>query len=393
MLSVEIKKRLGPSKTAGSSAKANAEGKRQAVESISQDGGTVRNGFTLDVTFKAEPGVTILFGASGSGKTLTLECIAGIIRPDSGRISIGDQQLFDSQGGVNLPIRSRGVGYVFQDLALFPHLSVRENVEFGMSGLPSRERREQAAAMMEALHIEETAARRPHDISGGEAQRVALARALSCRPRLLLLDEPLSAIDEATKREIIADLKKVNSRLRLPIVYVTHSREEAVSLGERVIVYDRGRITASGLPVEVLGTPVTGTVARLTGVENLFSGRIVTSREGMGTTTVEITDAAGHCLVEIPFCGDPAGSAVTVAVPSGDILLATEEPRLTSARNVIGGRIERIEEKGHGALVSVNAGVVWRASVTREAVRELGLSVGGQVWIALKTHSCYLLDR
>jgi molybdate transport system ATP-binding protein len=347
----------------------------------------------LEVAFEVAPGVTILFGASGSGKTLTLECIAGIMRPDSGRISVGDEALFDSEGGVNLAIRRRGVGYVFQDLALFPHMSVRENVEFGMSGLPGTERRERATAMMKALHIEETASRRPHDISGGEAQRVALARALSCGPRLLLLDEPLSAIDEATKREIISDLKTINSRLRLPIVYVTHSREEAVTLGEHVIVYERGRVAASGLPVEVLGTPVTGTVARLTGVENIFPGRIVAPRESKGTTRVEITDSIGQCLLEIPFSGDPAGSAVMVAVPSGDILLATEEPRLTSARNILRGRIERIEDRGHGALVSVISGVVWRASVTREAVRELDLSVGSEVWLALKTHSCYLLDR
>ena len=246
--------------------------------------------------------------------------------------------------------------------------------------------------MMEALHIEQTAARRPRDISGGEAQRVALARALSCRPRLLLLDEPLSAIDEATKREIIADLKGINNRLRLPILYVTHSREEAVTLGEQVVVYERGRITASGLPLEVLGTPVTSSVARVIGVENIFSGRIVAPHESKGTTTVEITDANGLCRVEIPFCGDLPGSRVKVAVPSGDILLAIEEPRLTSARNILQGRIERIEDRGHGALVSVISGVVWRASVTREAVRELGLSVGAEVWLALKTHSCYLLD-
>ncbi len=208
--------------------------------------------------FHASPGITILFGASGSGKTTTLNSIAGITRPDRGRIEVNGHVLFDSDRGVNLPIRLRGVGYVFQNFALFPHLSVRENVEFGMTGLSRAARRDQALEVLDSLHVAHTANRKPREISGGEAQRAALARALSCRPRLLLLDEPLSAIDEATKRGIIRDLKILNGGQEpspipaLPIIYVTHSREEAVSLGERVIVYDKGRVIAEGEPVEVL---------------------------------------------------------------------------------------------------------------------------------------------
>jgi molybdate transport system ATP-binding protein len=356
-------------------------------------GESLLNDFSLDVEFTAQPGVTILFGASGSGKTMTLKSIAGIVRPDRGRIEIGDCALFDSERAIDLPIRERGVGYVFQNLALFPHLTARDNVEFAMTNLRARERRERASAMMRALRIEHTASRKPRDISGGEAQRVALARALSSKPRILLLDEPLSALDEETKQGVIADLKSINRDLRLPIIYVTHSREEAIALGERVIVYERGKAIAEGEPLEVFGAPITASVARLTGVENLFEGRILSKNEAGGTMTVEITDGDGKCLIEAPFAVAPEGKRVQVALPSGDILLATEELRSTSARNRLPGRIINIEDKGNRTVVSVKSGVTWRASLTRQAVSELGLARGSEVWLAFKTHSCYLLDE
>lgn len=349
--------------------------------------------FELDVEFEAPPGFAILFGASGSGKTTTLKAISGIVRPDSGRISIGDEELFDSKRRIDLPIRKRGVGYVFQDLALFPHLTVRANVEFGMSERPHDDRRRRAEAMMDALRISHTARRKPREISGGEAQRVALARALSCKPRILLLDEPLSALDEATKLSVISDLKSINRELRLPILYVTHNREEAISLGERVIVLERGRVVACGEPIQVFGAPITSSVARLTGVENIFSGDVVRKSEEGGTMTVEISDKSGSCRVDIPFGSQAQGERVTIAVPSGDILLATEEPRSTSLRNRLHGNISAIEDKVNRTVVSVHSGVTWNASVTRQAVNELGLSEGQEVWLAFKTHSCYLLDQ
>lgn len=353
----------------------------------------MRGRFELDVEFEAPPGFTILFGASGSGKTTTLRSVSGIMTPDSGRISIGGDLLFDSEQQINVPIRRRSVGYLFQDLALFPHLTALANVEFGMSKLPRLEQRKGAEAIMEALRVSHTARRKPRDISGGEAQRVALARALSCAPRILLLDEPLSAVDEATKLGIIADLKTLIREMGLPIVYVTHNREEAVSLGERVIVFERGRVVTRGEPLEVFGAPVISSVARLTGAENIFAGYVVAKSEASGTMTVEISDGSGSCRVVMPFGNQAQGERVTIAVPSGDILLATEEPKSTSLRNRLHGRIATIEDKVNRTLVAVQAGVTWKASVTRQAVTELGLGEGREVWLAFKTHSCYLLDR
>lgn len=379
-LSVRIKKALG------------AFGNRAG--SFSREStGAVAQGFSLDVEFDVPPGFTILFGASGSGKTTTLKSISGIVRPDAGRIAIDDDVLFDSSERVDLPIRKRGAGYVFQDLALFPHLTAIANVEFGMTSLSRSDRRRKAQAMMDALRISHTAARKPRDISGGEAQRVALARALAHQPRILLLDEPLSAIDEATKQGIIGDLKSINRELRLPIIYVTHSRQEAVSLGERVIVYEQGRVVASGEPISVFGTPITASIARLTGVENVFGGKVVGKSEDAGIMTIEVSDAAGSCHIDVPFGNEALGEHVRVAIPSGDILLATEEPRSTSLRNRMHGTITSIDDELNRTILRVTAGVIWSASVTRQAVSELGLSKNQRVWLAFKTHSCYLLDR
>jgi molybdate transport system ATP-binding protein len=208
---------------------------------------------------------------------------------------------------------------------------------------------------------------------------------------MLLLDEPLSAIDEATKLAIISDLKAINRELRLPIIYVTHSREEAVTLGERVIVYERGRIPAAGEPVEVFRSPTTATVARLTGVENVFVGRVVSKNEAGGTMAVEITDGNGRARIGVPLEVANEGNSVRVAVPSGDILLAAEALRSTSARNILRGRVVAVEDKGNRMLARVLSGVTWSASLTRQAVKELALSEGREVWIAIKTHSCYLL--
>ena len=379
MLSVRLKKQLG---------------RLAAIDAAgSSPSGPFADGFALDVEFAAPAGVTILFGPSGSGKTTVLRCIAGIVRPESGSIAIDDTLLFCSSRGIDLPVRMRGVGYVFQNLALFPHLTALGNIEFGIGGLDRHTRRRRALELMEALKIQHTAGRRPSEISGGEAQRVALARALAVRPRLLLLDEPLSAIDESTKTGIIADLREVNRDLKLPVIYVTHSRDEAVSLGERILIMDHGNIVAAGEPLEVFGTPVSKRVARLTGVENIFEGRVNNTNSLAGTTSVTVTDKYGSCEIEAPAINREPGETLTIAVRSGDILLATSEMRNTSARNILPGKISSIDRASDRTLVNVASGVNWVVSVTREASVELGLTEGQHVWIAFKTYSCHILDE
>jgi molybdate transport system ATP-binding protein len=203
-------------------------------------------GFALEVKFEAPPGITILFGPSGAGKSTTLHAIAGIIRP-IGRISLGDELWFDSDQGVEVPIHRRGVGFVFQSLALFPHLDAVENVAYGIDQkLGAAERRRRAREMLERMKVLHAAEQRPATLSGGEAQRVALARAFAREPRLVLLDEPFSAMDRELRLSLARDLRAFADDVRVPIVHVTHHRNEARSLGDRVVMFERGRVLAVG---------------------------------------------------------------------------------------------------------------------------------------------------
>ena len=202
--------------------------------------------FTLDVSVDLPPGITILFGASGSGKSTLLRAIAGLARPDAGRIAIGDRVLFDTATGVDLPPQARRVGYVFQQLALFPHFTVRGNLEYGVAALPPAERTRRVEEVARRFHIDRLMERRPARLSGGERQRVALARALVTDPDLLLLDEPLSALDYATQSRIIEDLRAWNAAHGIPVLYVTHAHREVFALGERCVVLDHGACWPSG---------------------------------------------------------------------------------------------------------------------------------------------------
>jgi molybdate transport system ATP-binding protein len=198
--------------------------------------------FTLDVAFEVEPGVTVLFGPSGSGKSRTLGCIAGIVRPDKGRISLGSDVWFD-ETRVPLPIHERRVAYVFQSLALFPHMTAEDNVSYGIARtLPKTERRATAHDMLARMRVGHLADRKPHTFSGGEAQRVALARAFAMKPKALLLDEPFSALDAAVKRELLAEVGEWLARERVPAILVTHQDEEASALGDQVVMLDKGRV-------------------------------------------------------------------------------------------------------------------------------------------------------
>jgi molybdate transport system ATP-binding protein len=349
--------------------------------------------FSLEVEFHTAAGITILFGPSGAGKTTLLDCVAGLTTPDSGRIAIGDRVWFNTSQHVDVPVANRRVGYVFQNLALFPHLTVEQNVQYGLAHLPPAERAAQASAILQAFRIPHLASRYPREISGGESQRAALARTLVTNPAVLLLDEPLAALDAATKSKIIDDLRQWNQAHRIPILYVTHSREEVFALGDRVIVLDAGRIVAQGTPHEVISAPLQETVAQLVGFENIFDAVVESVHPERGTLSCRIAGDGGPVVLETPLVRGGVGAALRVGIRAGDILLATAPPVGLSARNLIPGRIASLEQRDVIVTARVKCRVEMEVHLTLAARDSLQLAPGREVWLVIKTHSCHLMQK
>lgn len=394
------------------------------------------NSFRLQLELTQSPGITILFGASGAGKTTLLECLAGLASPDRGRIVVGDTTLFDSDQHVDIPPQHRHCGYLFQTLALFPHMTVEDNIEYGLSALPKSERRVRSTAILESFRIATLAGRKPDQISGGERQRVALARALVTDPAFLLLDEPLSGLDAATKGRIIDDLRTWNRDHAIPILFVTHDRGEAFGLGDRVLVLESGHIVAEGTPHEVLDSPRRETVAQLAGFENVFDAVVQAQHEQDGIMTCVlgaphpphsaevgpsrtnrkalekffvdsgIGGPAGlprshaptsHVTLEVPLSRVEPGEELCIGVRAGDIIVALERPEGLSARNLIPAEILSIVREGPTAIVETacaeDRAIHFKVSLTHKAVASLKLNAGDVIWLVLKTHSCHVMRR
>jgi molybdate transport system ATP-binding protein len=347
--------------------------------------------FVLDVSLDIPSGITILFGTSGSGKSTLLDCIAGLVPPDAGQIKIGDAIVFDSEKRVNVSPQGRRIAYVFQSLALFPHMSVEENVAYGLPHLPPDQRTARIAEVLQAFRVENLRERRPAEISGGEKQRVALARSLVTLPRVLLLDEPLTGLDAELKASIVDDLRAWNATQKIPVLYVTHTREEVDALGERVVVLDHGRVINQGAPHEVLDAPRRKKLAQAAGFENLLGATVVELREIDGVMRVRLEESSSE--IEVPLGYAAPNDRVKIAIRAGDILLATQYPSGLSARNILEGKIVSLEPRSGVIVARVQAGVAFTVHITPGAARALELTAGKPVWIVLKTHSCHLLSE
>jgi molybdate transport system ATP-binding protein len=347
--------------------------------------------FLLNVHFRALAGFTILFGASGAGKTTLLDCIAGLTDPDEGRISAGGEDLYDSEKKYSLPPWQRRMGYVLQDLALFPHLTAEENVGYGVRQLSAGDRKSRCREILTTFRIDHLRDRRPDQISGGERQRVALARALVTEPRALLLDEPLAALDRPTKSLLLSDLRRWNQTYRVPILFVTHSGDEVFALGEEVIVLDAGKIIAQGLPKDVMHAPRLETVAQLSGFENIFDATVMAIHPDRGTMKCRI--GAGPVELETPLVGAIPGLRLRIGIQAGDVLLATESPRGLSARNILPGKIQDLQQKDGIVSATVDcSGTPFDVHLTLAAREALSLAPRKPVWVVIKTHSCHLLS-
>jgi molybdate transport system ATP-binding protein len=336
-------------------------------------------GFDLDVAFEAPPGVTVLFGPSGSGKTTVVNAVAGLLRPDRGRIAAGDWVLLDTGAGRFLPAHRRRLGYVFQEGRLFPHMTVRQNLAYGRWFAPRAARGESFDHVVELLGIGHLLARRPGALSGGEKQRVAIGRALLAAPRLILADEPLAALDEARKAEILPYFERLRDEIAVPILYVSHSSAEVARLATTVVALRQGRVAAVGPPSQVLGD-VAAVGAR--GAASVLMARVV-AHHGDGLS--ELATAAG--ALWLPAVAEAPGATIRVRIAARDVILSRERPMGLSALNMLPGTIIEIRAgHGPGALVTLAVGEDrLTARITARSVRDLGLAPGQTCHAVLKS--------
>ena len=281
-------------------------------------------GFSLNVEFQTAAGVTVLFGRSGAGKTLTLDAIAGFVRPDQGRIMVDDEILFDAASGVNVPPQGRHCGYVFQNYALFPHMTLRQNLEFAAERRPRLERHRRVRELIEQFRLTEVAGRRPHELSGGQKQRCSIARALVGGPKVLLLDEPARGLDASLRIELYELLRQVRAEYKTPIVLVTHDLEECFEVGDEMLVYGDGRLIQTGPPRKVYEAPANVEVARLLGAFNLLNVEIRALDPGGNSSRLRYQDAD---LAGPYFPGRLIGDRVWLCVRPDQLRVAARNGR------------------------------------------------------------------
>lgn len=340
-------------------------------------------GFALDVAFEAPPGVTALFGRSGSGKTTVINAVAGLLRPDQGRVALDGQVLLDTAARHSLPVHRRRLGYVFQEGRLFPHLSVRQNLLYGRWFAP----RGQAATLdrvVEMLGIGALLSRRPGALSGGEKQRVAIGRALLCNPRLLLMDEPLAALDDARKAEILPYLERLRDQTDVPILYVSHAMAEVARLATTLVVIEAGRVQRAGPAAALLSDPDAAPGLGLRQAGAVIAARL-SAHEADGLSRL---DTSGGPLL-LPRIEAVPGTTLRIRIHAQDVILSRDRPLGLSALNILPAVVTELRlGDGPGALVQLRAGTdLLLARITRRSAQALGLAPGTACYVIVKSVS------
>ena len=344
---------------------------------------------SLDISFRLPlepPVVLILFGPSGSGKTTILRCLAGLEWPEQGIIKFGSDVWLDTAAGIRVSPQGRSLGCMFQDYALFPTHSVAGNVAYGLDGLSASQRRHRVTEVLSLLHLEGVENLHPSRLSGGQQQRVALARAVARRPRLLLLDEPLSALDLPTRSKLCGELRSLLKQLAIPSVVVTHDWAEALALGDRMAVIHEGRVLQIGTPQEVFSRPRDAKVAQVVGVETVIQGRVIEVSNGLATV-----DVAGTKLTAL--AAEEAGPDVFVCIRAEDVVLEALGVGATSARNHLAGTVREVSVTGALVCVRIDCGFLLSAMITRAAVEDLHLAPGEPVVASIKAGAVHLVPR
>jgi molybdate transport system ATP-binding protein len=330
--------------------------------------------------------ITVLFGPSGCGKTTVLRGLAGLERPQAGEIRFQNETWFDSARSVDRSPQERGIGFLFQDYALFPHLSVTDNIGYGLRSLPPADRRARIDDMLERFQLQGLGHRAPHQISGGQQQRVALARAVARRPRLLLLDEPLSALDGTLREELRGQLRRILSEFEIPVIVVTHDRTEAIALGDRIAVMEDGRVRQSGDVAAVFARPQDAGIARIVGMETVAAGEIESIHDGLATVRI-----GGMSLLAV--APPEAARHVHVCIKGEDVTLQLGHGDHLSVRNQLAATVRWLSPEGPLVRVGLDCGFDLTALVTRPASEELRLAPGLAVTALIKTPAIHLIPR
>ena len=355
--------------------------------------------FKYEADFSAGNELVVIFGPSGAGKSMTLNILAGLVRPDSGVVKAGDRVLFDSTDRIDLSPQQRLVGYVFQDYALFPHLTVAKNVAFGLAHLDRAEKEKRVAEMLSLMRLERLGDSYPDRLSGGQRQRVALGRALVTEPSMLLLDEPFSALDSAVREKLRGDLINIKERYDIPIVFVTHDLEEAYMLADRMVVFDRGRVLQVGTRDDVFFRPNGRTVARFVGAKNIFSGRVSATNGSqcrIATDRFEVTAPSNALSLgdEVEFCIRP--EEIMIVRPDRELNAQVEA-------NVLEGQIVSASRRGatyqlefllnNGEAKAAEDNFDFTIRIPAHAYQRLGLSLGCATKVSLKKPAIHLLSK
>ncbi|MCE9537083.1 MAG: ABC transporter ATP-binding protein [Nitrospirae bacterium] len=330
--------------------------------------------------------VLILFGPSGSGKTTILRSVAGLEWPEEGRIQFLSRIWLDTKSGIRVTPQDRQIGYMPQDYALFPNYSVVGNIGYGLGALASHDKTKRIAEVVDLFQLQGLEAAKPRELSGGQQQRVALARAVAPRPQLLLLDEPLSALDAPTRLQLRGELRSLLKQLALPSIIVTHDWAEALTMGDVMAVMGDGRIHQVGKPHEVFSRPADAAVARIVGVETVVQGQVVENENGLAAVVVNGTRLKG-------LSNDAIGTAVYVCIRAEDVVVELAGSGMPRARNHLLGRVTDIALQGVMVQVTIDCGFSLMATITRGAVEDLRLVPGASVIAAIKAGAVHLVPR
>jgi molybdate transport system ATP-binding protein len=330
--------------------------------------------------------ITVLFGPSGCGKTTTLRCLAGLDQPEAGHIMFEQTLWFDAERRLFLTPQQRDIGYLFQEYALFPHLTVAQNIGYGLGRLSRMDRRRRVSDMLDLFQLAGLASRYPQQASGGEQQRIALARVLVRRPRLLLLDEPFSALDQPTREQLRPELRRLLNQFGIPVVLVTHNRMEAMALADHLIVMDQGRVRQQGSVQQVFDRPADVEVARIVGMANIQPGQVEQTADGFSSVTLDRTEL-------LALAPAPPAEQVFICVRPEEIVLERGAASNTGQLNCLPGIVGALTLEGPLVRVAVDCGFPLVALITRTLCTELDLRVGEAITALVKATSIHLVAR